>query len=95
MSIGQNVKVYREYNGMSIGDFASHVGLTVEERGGVDAGGRLLPWAEIRRICRVLTVAREALLSRQPTMPAPQDDAEGSILMPVDELQSLLGKMRE
>ena len=92
MSIGQNVKVYREYNGMSIGDFASHVGLTVE---GIEAGVRMLSSSEIQRICRVLNVTLEALLSRQPTMPAPQDDAEGSILMPVDELQSLLGKMRE
>lgn len=95
MSIGQNVKVYREYNGMSIGDFASHIGLTVEECEGIEAGVRMLSSSEIQRICRVLNVTLEALLSRQPTMPAPQDDAEGSILMPVDELQSLLGKMRE
>lgn len=95
MSIGQNVKVYREYNGISIEDFASQINLTVEECEGIEAGVRMLSSSEIERICRALNVTLEALLSRQPSTPAPQDDAEGSILMPVDELQSLLGKMRE
>lgn len=95
MSIGQNVKVYREYNGISIEDFASQINLTVEECEGIEAGVRMLSSSEIERICRALNVTLEALLSRQPSTSAPQDDAEGSILMPVDELQSLLGKMRE
>lgn len=97
MSIGQNVKIYRENSGIALEDFAARIGLTAAECQGIEAGKRMLSSSEIQRICKVLNVSLEALLSKHPTVPKPQEDIseEGSILMPVDELQSLLGKMRE
>lgn len=98
MSIGQNVKVYRENSGIKIEDFAARIGLSVADCEGIEAGKRMLSSSEIQRICKVLNVSLEALLSKNPTPECAKKgdaDEEGSILMPVAELQSLLGKMRE
>lgn len=96
MSIGENVKRYREYYGMGMDEFAARMALPVEACEGIESGKRMLSSSEIQQICRILGVSLEALLSRQPSMPeAVSEDDEGSILMPVDELQNLLGKMRE
>ena len=106
MSIGQNIKRYREKLSMSEEQFAEQVGITVQECRFIEAGRRALSSAEIQKIGEVLNVTFDDLLSSRPIPPAipkrpaaraSDDDMpeEGSVLMPMDELKNLLGKMKE
>lgn len=98
MSIGQNIKRYRESLSISEEQFAERVGITIEECRYIEAGRRPLSSAEIQKISEVLNVTFDALLSSKP-IPAPpihrDEPEEGSVLMPMDELKNLLGQMKE
>ena len=108
MSIGQNIKRYRENLSMTEEQFAEKVGITVQECRFIEAGRRALSSAEIQKIGEVLNVTFDDLLSsrpippaipKRPPVPTPAADdempEEGSVLMPMDELKNLLGKMKE
>lgn len=92
MSIGENVKIYREKSGMTLEQLAQKLGISLLDCEGIECGRRILSSAEIQKICSVLDVSLENLLTQPPTDSTAE---EGSILMPVDELQNLLGKMKE
>lgn len=96
MSIGQNIKCYRENLSMSEEEFAERVGLSVEECRFIESGRRALSSAEIQRIGEVLDVTFDDLLASKP-IPKPIRDVpdDCSVLMPMDELKNLLGKMQE
>ena len=97
MSIGQNIKRYRENLSISEEQFAERVGITVDECRNIENGRRALSSLEIQKISEVLNVTFDALLSSKPIpAPAPKDEPEeGSVLMPMDELKNLLGQMNE
>lgn len=98
MSIGQNIKCYREYLSMTEEEFAGKVGISIDECNLIESGRRALTSAEIQKIGEVLNVTFDDLLAPNPVPPPPVDtDApeEGSVLMPMDELKNLLGKMQE
>lgn len=93
MSLGDNIKMYRESKMMSLDDFSAKTGIALDACQAIEIGKRALSSAEIQSICRVLDVTFESLVTPPP---APSDACtEGSVLMPVDELRNLLGKMRE
>ena len=92
MSIGENVKIYREKSGMTLEQLAQKLGISLLDCEATERGRRILSSAEIQKICSVLDVSLENLLTQPPTDSTAE---EGSILMPVDELQNLLGKMKE
>ena len=93
MSLGDNIKMYRESKHMSLADFSAKTGISLEACEAIETGKRALSSADIQSICRVLDVTFESLVTPPP---APSVSCtEGSVLMPVDELRSLLGKMRE
>lgn len=93
MGIGENIGVYRQRKNMTLEQLAQKLGLTVDECRRIESGQRMLSSSEIQRICKILDVSLDALLTHEP----PQDpaDDEGSILMPIDELQHLLGQMKD
>ncbi len=99
MSIGQNIKCYREYLSMSVEEFARQVGISVEDCGLIESGRRALTSAEIQKIGEVLDVTFDDLLASEPVPRRvninPDGPEEGSVLMPMDELKNLLGKMQE
>lgn len=90
MSIGENIQYYRNQSGLSIDDFARDVNLSACDCREIESGKRRLSSAEIQTICRVLNVSLDNLLSDNPT---PED--HGSVVIPVAELQALLGKMND
>lgn len=94
MSLGANIKMFRESKLLSLAKFSGLTGISLEACQAIEEGKRALSSTEIQSICRVLGVTFDALVAP----PQPEEDecnAEGSLLMPADELQNLLGKMRE
>lgn len=94
MSVGENVKFYREKKPLSIAKFASLIGISVNDCVLIEAGQRTISSAEIRAICQVLDIGIEALLAERHE-DEPMDSSDGSMLMPIDELQQLLGQMKD
>ena len=92
MSLGENIKNIRESKSITMEQFSELTGISMENCEKIEAGKRALSSADIQSICKVLDVNFEALVTAPKTAPAPE---EGSVLMPVDELQKLLGKMKE
>lgn len=97
MSVGKNIRKYRELLEMTQSDFARRIGVSVFECLAIEAGTRSLTSAEIQRIVTVLGIPMEVLLSDAVEEPAPQNVPEegGSVVMPLSDLNDLLGKMRE
>ena len=92
MSVGENIKKYREYNQISIAQFATATGLSMADCEDIEAGQRAITSRELQVIARVLNTTVDALLS------APQTgtpDGGSSVVMPVDELRKLLGSMKD
>ena len=87
-------KRIRESKSISLERFAELTGISPQNCYSIENGLRALNSSEVQSICRVLGVSFDVLVSN----PAPEPDpleSEGSVVMPVDELQNLLGKMRE
>ena len=92
MSVGDNIKRIRESKSMSLERFAELTGISLSSCQGIEAGQRALNSSEVQSICRVLEVSFDMLV----TAPASEYmTEEESMVMPVDELQNLLGKMKE
>ncbi len=92
MSVGENIKKIRESKSMSLERFAELTGISLSSCEGIEAGQRALNSSEVQSICRVLEVNFDALV----TAPSPETlKEEESMVMPVDELKDLLGKMKE
>ncbi len=92
MSLGENIKRIRESKNITLENLAELTGISVSDCEKIEAGKRALTSSEIQSICKTLGVSFEALV----TAPKPQPPVEeGSVLMPVDELKKLLGKMTE
>ena len=92
MSVGENIKIIRESKGIDLANFSMMTGISLANCEGIEAGVRALTSAEVQAICNALGVSFDALVAA-PLQDAPE--SEGSVVMPVDELQNLLGKMRE
>ena len=93
MSVNENIRRLRVGNSLSIDSFAGLTGLSVADCQKIEAGTRPLSSAEVQKICSVLDVDVDTLMTA--TIPDPEARTEGSVLMPIDELQNLLGKMQE
>ncbi|MFA5625654.1 MAG: helix-turn-helix transcriptional regulator [Bradymonadales bacterium] len=91
MSVAENVKFLRLSNSWSIDDFAQRMELSVADCQAIESGVRVISSAEINRMCRIFDVSIDELFSERGNY----DDDEGSVLMPLDDLQTLLGKMRD
>ncbi len=92
MSVGENIKKIRESKSISLERFAELTGISLSSCQGIESGQRALNSAEVQSICRVLDISFEALV----TVPASETlTEEESMVMPVDELKNLLGKMKE
>lgn len=89
MSLGENIQNIRISKNITLDRFAELTGISAENCEKIEAGRRALSSSEIQSICRVLDVSFDDLV----TAPRQQTD-QASVLMPVDELQSLLGKMK-
>ena len=92
MSVGENIKIIRENKGISLEYFAQMTGISLANCEGIESGVRALTSSEVQAICNALGVTFDALVAT-PVQDVPAN--EGSVVMPVDELQHLLGKMRE
>ncbi len=94
MSVGENIKRYREYSQMSIAKFAAATGIPMLDCMAIEAGQRAISSGELQNIARVLNATVDALLS-EPQAEQPQNDGNSSVVMPIDELQKLLGNMKD
>ncbi|MBR4985520.1 MAG: helix-turn-helix transcriptional regulator [Proteobacteria bacterium] len=98
MSVGNNIKRLRESRSLSLSDFASMTGMTVETCESIESGHRSLSSTEVQTICKALDVTFDVLVAEPHVSKESkeEDDEEGgSLVMPVEELQNLLGKMNE
>lgn len=94
MSVGENIKKIRNYHSISLEQLSAMTGIAIEDCEKIESGSRTLSSAEVQSICKALNVNFDTLV--MATFPEPDEDAtEGSVLMPVEELQNLLGKMKE
>ena len=92
MSVAENIKRYREYNQMSIAKFAVATGIPMQDCMAIEAGQRAIKSSELQVIARVLNATVDALLSEPQE---PQNDNNSSVVIPIDELQKLLGNMKD
>jgi len=96
MSIAQNIRYYREHQSITLDDFSKKTGLTIADCIKIEAGQRPLTSAEITKVCEVLDISVDELISdRDVSAPGPQRDPEGSVVMPLGELQNLLSMMNK
>ena len=93
MSVGENIKTIRQLRAISIERFSALTGISVENCNMIEAGARALNSSEVQIICRVLGVNFDALLAAPKQ--DEQEDNDGSVPMPAEELENLLGKMRD
>lgn len=62
----------------------------------IEAGSRPLTSSEVHTICKALDVTFDMLVAApKPAKKASDEEAGGSVVMPMEELQNLLGKMKE
>ncbi len=90
MGIGENIKAIRESKNISLIQFSAMTGIDAESCEKIEAGSRALNASEIQSICMALGVSFETLVAQRSD---PEPEMQPSVLMPVDELQKLLGKM--
>ena len=96
MSIGENIKKYRESFPMSLEAMAAQLGLPVDQYRAIELGQRTLSFVEIQKISQVLKVSVDSLFAEKAEKAdAEETEEEGSVLMPMDELKNLLGMMRD
>ena len=100
MSLGGNIKRIRTDRNISLESFAEQLGLPVEACLAIEDDNRSLSSVEIQTICQILDVTFDSLVyekksSLEINEAEENDAAEESVLMPVDELQKLLGKMND
>lgn len=98
MSVGTNVKRYREEKNWSIEDLAKEVNLTASECEKIEAGERIVSSVEIMRICKALGLTIDALFAEPAEESEPKGvdipEEGGSVIMPVNELEALLSAMK-
>ena len=95
MSVGANIRKFREKLGITEWDFARRIGVPVEDCMALETGERSLNSNEIRKIVDVLGVTLDDLLMDNPDREPETPATGGSVLMPMEALNELLGKMRE
>lgn len=91
MSVADNVKVLRLSNAWTVDEFAQRMGLSASECQAIEEGTRVISSGEINRMCNIFGVTIDELFLDRTN----NDDDEGSVLMPIDDLQSLLGMMKD
>ncbi len=92
MSIAQNIRHYRELKGLTLDEFSAQSGLSISDCIRIEAGQRPLSADEITKVCHVLNITADDLCS----VPKEECSHEGeSVVISVNELQSLLGMMKD
>lgn len=95
MSVGDNIKRLRESKSLTLADLAAKTGMDEAACESIEAGQRPLTSTEVRKICNALEVTFDVLVAAPKPTQAETVEAGGSVVMPVEELQHLLGKMKE
>ncbi len=95
MSIAQNIRYYREHQSITLDDFSQKTGMAIVDCIKIEAGQRPLTSAEITKVCEVLSISVDELISDREIAATPQRDPEGSVVMPIGELQNLLSMMNK
>lgn len=105
MSLGGNIKRIRTDKNISLESFADKLGLSVDTCMAIEDDNRSLSSVEIQSICQILGVTFDSLVYEKRTsvennavetgFKKDNDVTEESVLMPVEELQKLLGEMKE
>lgn len=91
MSIAQNIRHYRELKKLTIDNFSAQTGLSVSDCIKIEAGQRPLTADEITRVCNVLNITSDDLCSA----PKEENHEGESVVISINELQSLLGMMKD
>lgn len=93
MSIAQNIRHYRELQGLTLDNFSSKTGLSIADCIKIEAGQRPLTADEITKVCDVLQITSDELCKD----PKPDEsNREGeSVVINIAELQNLLGMMKD
>ena len=94
MSIAQNIRYFREQRSLTLDAFSAKTGLPIADCIKIEAGQRPLSSSEITVVCRALGITVDELIADRPHQDTPRD-SEGSVVMPIGELQSLLGMMKD
>lgn len=91
MGISDNVRSLRLERGWSLEAFAKRMEIAVQDAEQMENGQRVITSKEIQLMCKLFDVTIEELFAER------QDyaDDEGSVLMPIEDLQNLLGKMKD
>ena len=96
MSVGDNIKRLRESKSLTLADFAAKTGMDEATCESIEAGQRPLTSTEVKKICSVLEVTFDVLVAAPKPKQEPEpEETGGSVVMPVEELKHLLGKMNE
>jgi len=95
MSVNDNIRKYRINRSLSLQQFAAQTGISLSDCQKIENGTKPLSSAEVQRICKVLGVDIDTLMTASVPDPEEEVVTEGSVLMPFEELQNLLGKMKE
>lgn len=93
MSIAQNIRHYRELQGLTLDQFSAQTGISIADCIKVEAGQRPLTADEIASVCNALHITSDVLCADAD---AKLKNSEGeSVVMNVNELKNLLGMMKE
>ena len=96
MSVGDNIKRLRESKSLTLTDLAAKTGMDEATCESIESGQRPLTSTEVRKLCSALEVTFDVLVAApKPAPQAEPAEAGGSVVMPVEELKHLLGKMNE
>ena len=94
MSIAQNIRYYREQSSLTLDEFSKKTNLAIADCIKIEAGQRPLSDSEITLVCKALDITVDELIAA-PSQKGSTRDPEGSVVMPIGELQSLLGMMKD
>lgn len=94
MSVGENIKKLRESKSLTLAEFAAKTGMDEQTCERIEAGNRPLTSSEVHTICKALDVTFDMLVAAPKPVKA-EGETGGSVVMPMEELQHLLGKMKE
>ena len=90
MSIARNIRHIRESKGMTLEMLSAKTGLAIATCVQIEAGVKAVSGDELVAICDALEVAPEDIQATTN-----DEDSQSSVLMPMNDLQALLKKMKE
>ncbi len=91
MNIGKTLQLLRTNAGLGVDDLAYKLDMDAKDIDNIENGSRSVTSAEIEKICQAFEISVDDFL-RGKVLP---QQTEGSVVIPVDKLNSLLSEMKK